>query len=147
MTGIEKPLRWKDHSLFPYTCKGCGVKHPKGDGVYLDQSGPRTVTYDNPQCAQQGAPGEGVRKSPVTDLQSRLSTPPLGRIPQTVSGESPRLPFPAVPDGHDQVTLTVNLQGGKSVEVVLRMQGEGMAKPTMDRLVADVSRVVMEDLS
>ena len=147
MTDPSKPLRWKDHSLFPYTCKGCGVKHPKGDGVYLDQSGPRTVTYDSPQCAQQDAPGEGVRKSPVTDFQTRRSIPSPEKISQTASGESSRLTSPTVPDRHDQVTLTVNLQGGKSVEVVLRMQGEGLAKPTMDRLVTDVSRVVMEDLS
>ena len=128
----ERPLRWKEHSLFPYTCKGCGTKHPKGDGVYLDQSGPRTVTYDNPQCAQQGAPGEGVQKSPVTALQ-----PPPASVTSAAGS----------PERSNQVTLTLDLQGGKSVEVMLKVRGEGVTKPSVDRLVADVSRVVMEDLS
>ena len=131
-------LRWKEHSLFPYTCKGCGTKHPKGDGVYLDQSGPRTVTYDTPQCTQQGAPAEKVQKSPVTVQQTHLtpSLPVVAAPPPSAAG----------PDHPERITLIVDLQGGRSVEVVLRMHGEGLAKPAVDRLVADVSRVVMEDL-
>ena len=135
----QNALRWKEHSLFPYTCKGCGTKHPKDDGVYLDQSGPRTLTYDNPQCAQQGAPGEGVRKSPVAAPQTQPPTTrpvPTALLPPAVGTDHP-----------ERITLTVDLQGGRSVEVVLRMHGEGLARPTMDRLVADVSRVVMEDLA
>ena len=135
----QKPLRWKEHSLFPYTCKGCGTKHPKGDGVYLDQSGPRTVTYDYPQCAPQVVPAEKVQKSPLTAQQTQL-TPSRSVVAA--------LPAPAVgPDHPERITLTVDLQGGRSVEVVLRMHGDGLAKPTVDRLVADVSRVVMEDLA
>ena len=134
----EKPLRWKDHSLFPYTCKGCGTKHPKGDGVYLDQSGPRTVTYDNPQCAQQAAPAEQVQKTPMTARPTQLP-PPQSTVPRVspLDDGSGRL---------DQVSLTVN-HGGRSVEVVVRVHGEPIARPTVDRLVTDVSRVVMEDLS
>ncbi len=132
MTSDKGPLRWKEHSLFPYTCKGCGTKHPKGDGVYLDQSGPRTVTFDSPQCAQQGAPAEKVQKSPVTSLHSPPTSP---------------MPFARSSDGSSQVTLTLDLQGGKSVEVMLKVRGEGVTKPSVDRLIADVSRVVMEDIS
>ncbi len=135
----QNALRWKEHSLFPYTCKGCGTKHPKGDGVYLDQSGPRTLTYDNPQCAQQAAPAEKVQKSPMTTQQTQLA--PSRSVVAS-------LPAPAVgPDHPERITLTVNLQGGRSVEVVLRIHGEGLAKPTVERLVTDVSRVMMEDLS
>ena len=135
---MTPPLRWKEHSLFPYSCKGCGSKHPKGDGVYLDQSGPRTVTYDNPQCAQQGAPAEKVQKYPTTVHRARWPPPQ-----STVSIAMP------TDDGHDlpdQVSLTVS-HGGRYVEVVVRVHGEPIAKPTVDRLVTDVSRVVMEDLS
>ncbi|MDG6912363.1 MAG: hypothetical protein JRN35_04710 [Nitrososphaerota archaeon] len=136
---VKSPLRWKEHSLFPYACKGCGTKHPKGDGVYLDQSGPRTATYDNPLCAQQAVPVEKVQKSPVTTLQTQL-TPSRSVVAS--------LPTPAVGSDHpERITLTVDLQGGRSVEVILRMHGDGLAKPTVDRLVADVSRVVMEDLA
>ena len=139
MMGATSSLRWKEHSLFPYTCKGCGTKHPKGDGVYLDQSGPRTGTYDNPQCAQQAAPAEKAQQSPMAAQQTQL-TPSRSVVAL--------LPAPAVePDHPERITLTVDLQGGRSVEVVLRMHGEGLAKPTVDRLVADVSRVVMEDLA
>ncbi len=134
----QNALRWKEHSLFPYTCKGCGTKHPKGDGVHLDQSGPRTVTYDSPQCAQQAPPAEKVPKSPVITHQTQL--PP----------SQPSVSKAATPDGgHDspnQVSLTVS-HGGRSVEVVVKVHGEPIAKPTVDRLVSDVSRVVMEDLS
>ena len=129
---MTPPLRWKEHSLFPYTCKGCGTKHPKGDGVYLDQSGPRTVTFDSSQCVQQGTPAERVPKTPVTPLHS----PPTSPMPLTRSS-----------DGPSQVTLTLDLQGGKSVEVMLKVRGEGVTKPSVDRLIAEVSRVVMEDLS
>ena len=137
---MQKPLRWKEHSLFPYTCKGCLTKHPKGDSVYLDQSGPRTVTYDNPQCAdQQGAPAEKVQKSLVTAQQTPL-TPSRSVVAA--------LPAPVIGLDHpERITLTVDLQGGRSVEVVLRMHGEGLAKLIVDRLVTDVSRVVMEDLA
>ncbi len=139
MMDATSPLRWKEHSLFPYTCKGCGTKHPKGDGVYLDQSGPRTVTYDNPQCAQQAAPAEKVQKSPVTTQQTQLapSRPVVVAPPPSAVG----------PDHPERITLTVDLRGGRSVEVVLRMHGDRLAKPTVDRLVTDVSRVVMEDLA
>ena len=128
-------LRWKEHSLFPYTCKGCGTKHPKGDGVYLDQSGPRTVTYDSPQCAQQGIPAEKDQKIPVTPRQP-LPQPTVLKVAPPDDG----------PDRPDQVSLTVS-HGGRSVEVVVKVHGEPIAKPTVDRLVTDVSRVVMEDLS
>lgn len=138
MTGTEKPLRWKEHSLFPYTCRGCGTKHPKGDGVYLDQSGPRTVTYDNPQCAQQGAPAEKGQKSPVTAQPTQFSPlqPTVSRVAPLDGGH----------DRSDQVSLTVS-HGGRSVEVVVKVHGEPIARPTVDRLVTDVSRVVMEDLA
>jgi hypothetical protein len=138
MTGTEKPLRWKDHSLFPYTCKGCGTKHPKGDGVYLDQSGPRTVTFDNPQCAQQAAPAEHVQKTPMTARQMQLP-PPQPAVSRVAPRDDER-------DRSDQVSLTVS-HGGRSVEVVVKVHGEPIAKPAVDRLVTDVSRVVMEDLS
>lgn len=134
----QNALRWKEHSLFPYTCKGCGTKHPKGDGVHLDQSGPRTVTYDRPECAQQGAPGEKVQKSPMTAQQIQFSPlqPTVSRAAPSDGGH----------DRSDQVSLTVS-HGGRSVEVVVKVHGEPIAKPTVDRLVSDVSRVVMEDLS
>ena len=132
MTSDKGPLRWKEHSLFPYTCKGCGTKHPKDDGVYLDQSGPRTVTFDTPQCAQQGTPAEMAPKSLVTALHPSPASP---------------MPFARGSDGSSQVTLTLDLQGGKSVEVMLKVRGEGVTKPSVDRLIADVSRVVMEDIS
>lgn len=134
----EKPLRWKEHSLFPYTCKGCGKKHQKGDGVYLDQSGSRTVTYDDPECARQGAPVETVQKIPVTSHQTQL---PLPQPPVSVNNP------PDSEHGHPNLlSLTVS-HGGRSVEVVVRVHGEPIAKPTVDRLVTDVSRVVLEDLS
>lgn len=138
MMAATSPLRWKEHSLFPYTCKGCGTKHSKGDGVYLDQSGPRTVTYDTPQCApQQGAPAEKVQKSPTTLQQTSLVSPqPIGS----------RVGLPDDEQGQPgQVSLTVS-HGGRSVEVVVKVHGEPIAKPAVDRLVADVSRVVIEDL-
>ena len=134
----EKPLRWKEHSLFPYICKGCGTKHPKGDGVYLDQSGARTVTYDSPQCAQQGIPAEKDQKIPVTAHQTQLPLPQPTVLKAAPPGDGPDRP--------DQVSLTVS-HGGRSVEVVVKVHGEPIAKPTVDRLVTDVSRVVMEDLS
>ena len=139
MMGATSPLRWKEHSLFPYTCKGCGTKHSKGDGVYLDQSGPRSVTYDNPRCAEQAVPAEKAQKSPMTTQQTQLT--PSRSVVATP-------PAPVVgPDHPERITLTVDLQGGRSVEVVLQMHGEGLAKPIVDRQVTDVSRVVMEDLS
>lgn len=138
MTGTEKPLRWKDHSLFPYTCKGCGIKHPKGDGAYLDQSWLRTVTYDNPQCAQQAAPAEQVQKTPMTARPTQLP-PPQPAVSWVAPRDDER-------DRSDQVSLTVS-HGGRSVEVVVKVHGEPIAKPAVDRLVTDVSGVVVEDLS
>ncbi len=138
MTDAVKPLRWKDHSLFPYTCKGCGTKHPKGDGVYLDQSGTRTVTYDIPECAQQGASGEGVRKNP------EMSRPTVLPAPQAVA---PSVSTAVDGQDHtDEVSLMVN-HDGRSVEVLVKIHGKPVTKPTVDRLVTDVSRMVLEDLS
>ena len=111
-------LRWKEHSLFPYTCAGCKTRHEKGEGVYLDQSGPRTKVYDSPQCAdvtpKQPAP------SPSTPSDGNGRTHP------------------------SKLTLTVSLQG-KDLEVTLK--GQDVEKVTMERFVQELSRLIMDDLS
>lgn len=124
-------LRWKERSLYPYTCAGCKTKHEKGEGVYLDQSGPRTVTYDTPQCAETVP-----RRVTLEATSKKLSLTPAPAVtPLPVSTCRAQL---------DQLTLSMHLHG-KSVDVILR--GEGVEKVTLDRLVQDLSRLMSENLS
>ena len=115
----SRQLRWKEHSLFPYTCAGCKTQHEKGAGVYLDQSGLRTKTYDTPQCAEA-----------TLANTSRVQSPTL------IDGKSRIRP--------GQITFTVSLQG-KDLEVTLR--GKDVEKVTMERFVQELSRLIMDDLS
>ncbi|MDG6912407.1 MAG: hypothetical protein JRN35_04930 [Nitrososphaerota archaeon] len=49
-------------------------------------------------------------------------------------------------DHTDEVSLMVN-HDGRSVEVLVKIHGKPVTKPAVDRLVTDVSRMVLEDLS
>lgn len=144
-------LRWKDHSLFPYRCAGCGTQHQKGEGVYLDQSGPRTKTYDSPQCADttSRSPAPTTPPPPVREPPSFVPASALlpggrqatleGTVKTTAVGPSDG--GGRAPPG--QLTLTMSLHG-RDVEVVLR--GQNLEKVTLEKFVQGLSRFIVEEL-
>jgi len=127
MPAEGRALRWREHSLFPYVCAGCKTRHSKGDGVYLDQSGPRTVTFDTPQCADTGhQKGGQAEASPAVPSGQRPDANPIA--PQPRPG---------------QLTLTVDLDGNRTLEVVLR--GRGVPTATLERVLPALSHLLITE--